>query len=223
MLDHHISFGMKLLTKKVKTIVTCHLNNVRRALLEGEYRLAFLEFLKSQDGCRGLYALYDNKGRLHYVGKASDLPTRLNQHLVDRHADSWDYMSLFFLNNSVNISELEGLLVATAKPEGNKQKPHIGKDLRRGLEKFLKTDSTNQISQAIYPEKRKNQSDKLFGRITPKKLKTVSQGKLAKALGISQGRVSQLVKKDNNSYSLLRQYIRESGRRDRILLALDKK
>ena len=115
---------MRRASKKFKTIVASHLNNIKRALLEGEYRLAFLEFLRKQDERRGLYALYDNKGRLHYVGKALDLRSRLDKHLVDKHADSWDYMSLFFLNKSVNIAELEGLVVATSKPKGNKQINH---------------------------------------------------------------------------------------------------
>ncbi len=82
-------------------------------------------------------------------------------------------MSLFFLDKSANIAELEGLVVATANPKGNTQKPHIGKDLRRELKKFIKTDTNTQINQAIYPEKQKNKPDKLFGRITSKKLKTI--------------------------------------------------
>ena len=191
---------MRRKSEKLKTIVTSHLNNIKRALIEGEYRLAFLEFLKKQDECRGLYALYDKRSRLHYVGKASDLPTRLNQHLKDKHAESWDYMSLFFLDKSVNVAELEGLVVATTKPKGNTQKPHIGKDLRRELRKFLKSDVNDQINQAIYPEKQKNKKDNLFGRITAKKLKNISQENLAKALGISQGRVSQLINADKKEY-----------------------
>jgi excinuclease UvrABC nuclease subunit len=68
----------------------------------------------------GIYALYDKKGRLYYAGKASDLPRRLNQHLKDRHRDSWDRMTLFLVGDSANVAALEGLLIATAKPPGNK-------------------------------------------------------------------------------------------------------
>lgn len=60
-----------------KSLVISHLGGIKRALLEGEKRLAFLEFLRQTDDRRGIYALYDSRGRLHYTGKASDLPRRL--------------------------------------------------------------------------------------------------------------------------------------------------
>jgi len=77
-------------------LVRSHLSGIKRALLEGEKRLVFLEFLKQTNDRRGLYTLYDGTGRLYYAGKASDLPRRLDQHLKDRHAESWDEMTLFF-------------------------------------------------------------------------------------------------------------------------------
>jgi len=70
-------------------LVLSHLSGIKRALLEGEKRPAFLEFLRQTDDRRGLYTLYDHTGRLYYAGKASDLPRRLDQHLSDRLADSW--------------------------------------------------------------------------------------------------------------------------------------
>jgi hypothetical protein len=109
-------------------------------------------------------------------------------------------MTLFFLSNSANVAELEGLVVATAKPKGSTQKPHIGKDLKPTLRKFLKTDANKQIIQMVYPEKK--QSDELSGRITFKKLKNISQEKLANVLGISQGRVSQLISTKIGYYGL---------------------
>jgi predicted XRE-type DNA-binding protein len=159
--------------------------------------------------------LYDEKGRLHYTGKATDLPRRLNQHLKDKHGDSWDRMTLFLVGDSANVSELEGLLVATARPPGNKQKPKIGHDLRKRLRTYLKKDAVLQIDQAIYPE-RQNKADVLSGRITQKKLRTVSQKELAKVLGTSQPRVSQLFKNGE-----IRKYILEAGKRDAVLILLE--
>ncbi len=63
------------------SLISGHLGGIRRALLEGEKRPAFLAFLESNAVTHGIYALYDKKGRLCYSGKASDLTTRLNQHL----------------------------------------------------------------------------------------------------------------------------------------------
>jgi hypothetical protein len=71
------------------------------------------------------------------------------------------------------------------------------------------------------PTKEEN-PDTLSGRITPKKLKAVKQAKLATVLGITQGRVSQLVNAEPNNYRVLRRYIQEVGRRDSILLLLQK-
>ena len=211
--------------KKRKTtpasLVVSHLRGIKRALLEGEKRLAFLEFLKQTDDRRGIYALYDSKGRLHYTGKASDLPRRLDQHLKDKHAESWDQMTLFFLSPSANVAELEGLIVATATPPGNRQRPRIGTDRRKELRRFLKKDAMDQIDQAIYPT-RKEKADRLSGRITPKKLKSITQKKLAVVLGITPGRVSQIIAAESTNYTALRRYIREAGRRDAVLLLLQK-
>lgn len=73
----------------------------------------------------------------------------------------------------------------------------------------------------IHPSEAEN-SDTLAGRITPKKLKGIKQKKLAAVLGITQGRVSQLVNAEPDNYTVLRKYIREAGRRDSVLLLLQK-
>jgi len=208
------------------TLVLSHLSGIKRALLEGEKRPAFLEFLRQINDRRGLYTLYDDTGRLHYAGKASDLPKRLDQHLSDRHAGSWDEMTLFFLSDSADIAELEGLLVAASHPPGNKQRPRIGSDRRKELKRFLRKDAMEQIDQVVYPHKihppKEENPDTLSGRITPKKLKAVKQAKLATVLGITPGRISQLVNAEPKKYTVLRRYIQEAGRRDSVLLLLQK-
>ena len=203
------------------TLVVSHLRGIKRALLEGEKRLIFLEFLKQTDDRRGIYALYDNRGRLYYTGKASDLPRRLAQHLKDQHKESWDQMTLFFLSDSANVAELEGLMLAMANPPGNKQKPRIGADRRKELRRFLKKDAIIQIDQAIYPGK-KERNDNLSGRITAKKLKSIIQKRLASVLGITPGRVSQIIAAEPTKFTVLRRYIRDAGRRDSVLLLLQK-
>jgi hypothetical protein len=207
--------------KLSEQLVRSHLAGIKRELLEGEKRPAFLEFLAKTDARRGLYALYDKRGKLYYAGKAIDLKRRIDQHLKDRHAESWDQMTLFFLSESANVSELEGLLIATVKPPGNKVKPKIGTDIRRSLEKFLKEDAVAQIRQVIYPDMLVKE-DKLSGRLTPKKLKSLERKKLAKALDVSYGRVSQLWNEDKKSLKVLLRYIKSTGKRDAVLLAFEK-
>lgn len=192
-----------------KPLILSHLRGIKRALLEGEKRPAFLGFLRQNDDCIN-------------AGKASDLPRRLDQHLSDRHAESWDEMTMFFLSDSADIAELEGLIVASANPPGNKQRPQVGTDKWKELRQFLKQDAMSQIDQLVYPRKKEPVNDVLSGRITPKKLKSIKQAKLASVLGINQGRVSQLVNAEPNHYSALRKYIQEAGRRDSVLLLLQK-
>jgi predicted XRE-type DNA-binding protein len=206
--------------KRFHTMVKSHLGDISRALLEGEKRIAFLEFLKQGNERKGIYALYDSKGKIYYAGKASDLAKRLNDHLKDKHADDWDKMTLFFLAKSANISELEGLLVAGAHPKGNMQKPKIGKDMRQSLRKFLKADAMRQIDSMVLPNKLL--SDKLSNRMTPKQLKKIPQGEIAAILGITQGRVSQIINHDKKGYKTLLTYIREGGHRDKILQLISK-
>ena len=83
-----------------------------------------------------------------------------------------------------------------------------------------------QIDLVVYPHKirssKEENPDTLSGRITPKKLKAISQTRLATALGVSQARVSQLVRAEPNNYAVLRRYIQEAGRRDSVLLLLQK-
>lgn len=199
------------------SLISGHLSGINRALLEGEKRAAFLEFLNRNLPARqGIYALYDKKGRLYYAGKAADLAKRLNQHLRDRHGESWDRMTLFHVADSASVGELEGLVVATARPPGNKQKPRIGQDLRKQLNRYLKQDAIAQISQAIYPE-RPHKPDALSKHITLKKLQAVGQSRLGNVLGISQPRVSGLFRTGE-----IKRYIREAGKRDAVLLLLEK-
>jgi hypothetical protein len=206
--------------KKVKalpSVIIGHLSGIKRALLEGEKRPTFLEFLNTElKSKRGIYTLYNKKGLLYYTGKATDLSKRLNQHLSDRHGESWVRMALFLVADSVNVAELEGLVVATAKPPGNKQKPRIGQDLRKRLRRYLRQDAVLQIDQAIYPEVQRS-TDTLSRRITGKKLQSVSQLQIARVLGVSQPRVSQLFRNGK-----MRKYILEAGKRDAVLLLLQK-
>ena len=69
--------------KSSEQLVRSHLAGIKRELLEGEKRPAFLEFLAKTDARRGLYALYDKRGKLYYAGKAIDLKRRIDQHLEE--------------------------------------------------------------------------------------------------------------------------------------------
>src|ERR1700756_441601 len=103
-------------------------------------------------------------------------------------------MTLFQVAKTTNVGQLEGLVIAAARPPGNKHKPSIGQDLRRSLRQYLRRDADAQISDAVYPG-RLSRADTLARRITTKKLRAVSQTRLARVFDISQPRVSQLFRK----------------------------
>ena len=84
----------------------------------------------------GVYALYD-KSELYYVGKASDLKRRVQQHLKNRHLAQWTHFSLFLTDKSAYINDIESVIISVSNPKGNRAKPKGNVDAR--LKKELKT------------------------------------------------------------------------------------
>jgi len=100
---------------KQTQIVCQHLEDISRAALE-EYQDIVREYVRKR---HGIYALY-RRGKLHYVGLASNLRVRLKQHLHDRHKDSWDRFSIYLTIDNNAIKELETLLLRIVSPTGNR-------------------------------------------------------------------------------------------------------
>jgi hypothetical protein len=70
-------------------------------------------------GKSGVYALY-RKGKLYYVGLATNLMARLKIHLRDRHHGAWDRFSVYLTVRDEHTKELESLILRIAHPSGNK-------------------------------------------------------------------------------------------------------
>lgn len=96
-------------------LVTGQLENISWQVLE-QYRDIIKEMIK---GKSGIYALY-NRDKLYYVGLASNLKVRLNQHLKDRHGRKWDRFSVYLTRKDEHMKELESLFLRIFKPPGNK-------------------------------------------------------------------------------------------------------
>ena len=101
---------------KAPQLVSQHLENISRSALE-KYQQIVRRFVQRRPG---VYALYRRK-KLYYVGLAGDLRWRLNQHLKDRHGESWDKFSVYLTIGDFHIKELESLLLRVSKPAGNHQ------------------------------------------------------------------------------------------------------
>ena len=120
---------------KRSPLVCQHLENVSRDVLE-EHQDIIREYVRHR---QGVYALY-RRGKLYYVGLASNLRTRLSHHLKDRHGESWDRFSVYVTIGDSHLRELESLLLRIVKTKGNKQKGKFAKseDLRRNFARDAK-------------------------------------------------------------------------------------
>lgn len=123
------------MNRKHKGQLVCqHLENISREVLE-KYQGIIRSYVK---GRHGVYALY-RKGKLYYVGLASNLRSRLKHHLTDRHAQNWDRFSLYFTLSGDHLKDLESLLIRVAHPAGNKQGGNFirSDDLKRKFRKQI--------------------------------------------------------------------------------------
>lgn len=96
----------------------------------------------------GVYALYD-EGELYYVGRATQLRTRVRQHLRDRHDASWTHFSLYLVSNDDHIGEIESLLIRIANPRGNTVKPK-GRDsklMKKRLENLIRLEHKKELRE----------------------------------------------------------------------------
>ena len=98
-------------------LVSQHLEGISANALD-KYQSVIRDYIK---GKYGLYVLY-RRNRLYYVGLASNLRSRLKQHLRDRHKGLWDRFSVYLTVENHHIKELESLVLRIVQPKGNVQK-----------------------------------------------------------------------------------------------------
>jgi hypothetical protein len=130
-----------------------------RALIQGYLEKIsskiFSDYRKQLTGLvgrqHGVYALYKGQ-RLYYVGLATDLRGRVNQHLKDKHAGRWDKFSLYLVRKVDHIKELEAIMMRVANPAGNTSHGRLPR-----AENML-----NTLKQEIRNEQ-KRQMDSLLG------------------------------------------------------------
>jgi len=119
----------------VRHLVQKHLENVSGDLI-AEYKDLIAQHAR---GKCGVYVLYNN-GQMYYVGLASNLNARLNQHMRDRHRGKWDRFSMYLTRNDYHMRELEALLHRVLRPEGNRQIGRLrgSEDLRKPLRQEMR-------------------------------------------------------------------------------------
>jgi GIY-YIG catalytic domain len=199
-------------------LVRKHLSEISRALLEGQNKEKFATFLKDHEK-QGLYALYKKNGELYYVGRASDLLGRLNAHRSDLHGKKWDKLAIYIIEGKLNLHDVESLLIAVSKPEGNKNLGKLKGDLKKALKDSMKTAAIEEITASLYPNQEPKQAKK-GRRITEKKIEAFIRNKgvakTADILGVSPGRISQL-----RGDKRLRGWVIAAGKREKLLVAIE--
>lgn len=159
---------------KRQQLVCQHLENISREAF-ARHQAIIKQYAR---GRHGVYALY-RRGKLYYVGLATNLRSRLRHHLKDRHGASWDRFSVYLTVGDGHLRELEALILRTVKPDGNKQKGKFVKseDLRRRFRRDIKQNLMAEM-------------DGLFGESKP----AARRRQLAEAACQTGGRPAALAK-----------------------------
>jgi hypothetical protein len=102
-------------------------------------------------GYAGVYALYKGN-KLYYVGLATNLYWRLQEHTKNRHKKKWNQFAIF-RGRVRYLKDMETLLLQVAKPPGNSLTGHLHKDadLTRVLRKVYREIALrlNRIKKAL--------------------------------------------------------------------------
>ena len=129
-----------------KPLVSQHLENISREALE-KYQNIIRRYVRRR---QGVYALY-RRGKLHYVGLASNLRSRLSHHLRDRHSNSWDRFSVYLTIGDSHLKELESLILRIVKPPANKQMGKFisSQDIRRMFAKDVRARQRDELTSLL--------------------------------------------------------------------------
>jgi type III restriction enzyme len=87
--------------RAARPIVAGHLEKISSRIFD-QNRSLITEMIK---GRYGVYALY-RREKLYYVGLATNLRSRINQHLKDRHKGKWTHFSLYILRKTDHLREI---------------------------------------------------------------------------------------------------------------------
>ncbi len=120
--------------RRTRAIITGYLERISAKVFD-DYSGVITDMIK---GHQGVYSLY-KKDKLYYVGLASNLKTRIRQHLKDKHKGNWNYFSLYIIRKEGHIKEMESLVLRIAYPKGNKIRGKLkgSKNLRPKFKRLL--------------------------------------------------------------------------------------
>ena len=180
--------------KKSKSIFKESLENISRNLFRDHSEI-ITDLIGDSSG---IYALYDDN-ELYYVGRASDLKRRVNQHLKDRHDSQWTHFSVFLIKRADYINDIESLLIRIAEPVGNRVKPkgRDSKQLLMRLKAMLSRKHKEEVNELIsgrkskISSKAKSRKETLVGMVSRRTpIYKTYKGKEYKAILTPAGKIS---------------------------------
>lgn len=111
-------------------------------------------------GHAGVYALYKGE-KLYYVGLASNLMGRVNQHLKDRHQGKWDRFSVYLTTDNAHMRPLEALMLRVVNPAGNKVQGRLRgaqdmvRSLKRKMEEYQRDETASLLGGRFVKRRRR--------------------------------------------------------------------
>jgi hypothetical protein len=136
----------------MKSLIAGYLEHISSKVFD-EYHNEIAALVAKQ---HGVYALY-KKGRLYYVGLATDLRNRVKYHLKDKHANKWDTFSLFLIHKTEHLKELESLVIHVAEPKGNTQLGRfaVRNNLKGTLKNLIEAKNQSQLENILGTSRKK--------------------------------------------------------------------
>ena len=155
----------------------------------------------------GVYALYDKRNELYYVGKASNsIMTRVRNHSRSlRHSNKWTHFDVYFTAEK-NLDHIEALIIHIAIPKGNKQ---------RNFRSLTKAKDLGNDIKKIRKEVDKER-DKRFSKIGKRKRFTSKKKRALKPETLNQTQKKALVSLPQSSK---RPSLKNYFKRNQLLIA----
>lgn len=151
------------MSRRNPKLVTQYLEDISREALERHFDVV-TTFVRRRNG---IYALF-RRGKLHYVGLATDLRWRLKHHLRDKHGDSWDAFSVYLTIGERHLRELESIIVRVVQPPGNSQLGRFSgaQDIARQFERRIADKQKQERNRLLMRESEESETRHLIPRAT---------------------------------------------------------
>ena len=125
--------------RKKKTVKGALLKGVLENVPASAYEVITKSISETMKGKAGIYALYDGE-ELYYVGLARSLRGRIKKHTRDKHSRKWDTFSIYIVEKTRYLKDIETVVIRITNPKGNSTKGKIPQHhtLQRILQKEVR-------------------------------------------------------------------------------------